>query len=94
MKNCPQCQRPREGEDLKCPICDVFYSELDQMLYEDLQREESKTWKGAWKRVVAAENRRQALIEELRQAWCDTPLKTKIVLLTVAAFVFVLVVPI
>lgn len=94
MKNCPQCGQPRQGEAYKCPSCDVFYSQLDEILFEDQQKRESQTWKGAWKRVLEAENRQQALRDELASVWRHTPLKTKIVLWTIIAFVFVLVVPI
>jgi uncharacterized membrane protein YvbJ len=94
MKNCPQCGQARQGEEYKCPSCDVFYSQLDELLFEDQQKRESQTWKGAWKRILAAKNRQQALSSELKIVWQRTPLKTKIVLWTIVAFVFVLVVPI
>ncbi|MBD9354556.1 hypothetical protein [Methylomonas albis] len=94
MKNCPQCGQPRLGEEFKCPSCDVFYSQLDELLYEEQQKQESQTLKGAFKRIRAAENHSQALRNELKTIWRNTPLKTKIVIWTVIAFVFVLVVPI
>ncbi|QPK62153.1 hypothetical protein IVG45_14965 [Methylomonas sp. LL1] len=94
MKNCPKCGQPRQGEEYKCPSCDVFYSQLDELLYEDQEKRERNTFKGALKRIRAAEDRKQALKAELATAWRNTPLKTKIVIWTVIAFVFVLVVPI
>lgn len=94
MKNCPQCGQPRQGEEYKCPACNVFYSQLDELLFEEREREERDTWKGALKRIRAADDRRQALKSELKTLWRDTPLKTKIVIWTVIAFVFVLVVPV
>ncbi len=94
MKNCPQCGQPRLGEEFKCPECDVFYSQLDELLYEEQQKQERHTLKGALKRIRAAENRKQALKDELKTVWRNTPLKTKIVIWTVIAFVFVLVVPV
>ena len=94
MKNCPQCGKPRLGEEFKCPECDIFYSQLDQILFEEQQKQERGTLKGALKRIVAAENRKQALQDELSTTWRNTPLKTKIVIWTVIAFVFVLVVPV
>lgn len=94
MKNCPQCGQPRQGEAYKCPSCDVFYSQLDELLFEDEQKRESQTWKGAWKRVLAAENPRKAVLVELRAVWKRTPLKTKIVLWTIIAFIFMMTMPI
>lgn len=94
MKNCPQCGQPRLGEEFKCPKCDVFYSQLDELLYEEQQKREHHTLKGALRRIRTAENRKQAVKDELKTAWRNTPLKTKIVIWTVIAFVFVLVVPV
>lgn len=94
MKNCPQCGQPRQGEEYKCPTCDVFYSELDLLLFEEQERLERDTLKGIWKRVKAADDKKQAAKNEWQALWRKTPLKTKIVIWTVIAFVFVLIVPI
>lgn len=94
MKNCPQCGQPRHGEEFKCPTCDVFYSQLDELLFAEQEKQEQHTLKGAIKRIRAAENRQKAVVEELKTVWRNTPLKTKVVIWTVIAFVFVLVVPI
>lgn len=94
MKNCPQCGQPRQGEEFKCPTCDVFYSRLDELLFEEQQKLEQNTLKGALKRIRAAEDRKQALKGELKIMWRNTPLKTKIVIWTVIAFLFVLIVPV
>jgi uncharacterized membrane protein YvbJ len=94
MKNCPQCGQPRLGEEFKCPSCDVFYSQLDELLFAEQEKLEKDTLKGALKRVRAAADRKQAIRDELKILWRNTPLKTKIVIWTVIAFVFVLVVPI
>ncbi|MDD1622624.1 MAG: hypothetical protein LUQ11_14200 [Methylococcaceae bacterium] len=92
MKNCPKCGQPRHGEEFKCPQCDVFYSPLDELLYDEQRKLEQNTFKGALKRILAAEDRKQALRDELKTLWKNTPLKTKIALWTIFAFVFVLVV--
>jgi uncharacterized membrane protein YvbJ len=92
MKNCPKCGQARQGEEFKCPSCDVFYSQLDELLFEEQQKLEQNTLKGALKRIRAAEDRKQALRGELKTVWRNTPLKTKITLWTIFAFVFVLVV--
>ena len=94
MKNCPKCGQPRQGEEFKCPSCDVFYSQLDELLFEEQQKLEQNTLKGALKRIRAAEDRKQALRNELKAVWRSMPLKTKIVIWTVIAFLFVLIVPV
>lgn len=91
MTNCPQCGKPRHGETFKCPDCDVFYSQLDELLFLERQREESRTLGGHLKAIWAAEDRKQAAMADLKAVWRDTPLKTKIALLTIFAFVFALV---
>ena len=91
MKNCPQCGKPRIGEEFKCPTCDVFYSQLDELLFAEQQRLEQDTLKGHIKNILAAADRKQAVRDELRSIWKATPLKTKITLWTVFVFVFALV---
>jgi len=92
MKNCPKCGQARQGEAFKCPSCDVFYSQLDEILYEEQQLLEKNTFKGLVKRVLVADNRQLALRAELAAIWKQTPLQTKISLWTIFAFVFALVV--
>lgn len=92
MKNCPQCGQSRQGDDLKCPSCDVFYSPLDELLYEEQQKQEASTFKGLINRIRTADDRKQACTDELKTLWRNTPLQTKISLFTIAAFVFALVV--
>ncbi len=92
MKNCPKCGQARLGEEFKCPKCQVFYSQLDELLYEEQQKQEKNTFKGRLKIIYAADDRKQALRDELKTIWKNTPLKTKITLWTIFAFVFALVV--
>jgi uncharacterized membrane protein YvbJ len=92
MKNCPKCGASRQGEEFKCPSCDIFYSKLDELLYEDQQKQELNTFKGRLKIILAASDRKQATRQELQRAWKLTPLKTKITLWSIFAFVFALVV--
>lgn len=91
MKNCPQCGQARVAENFKCPVCDVFYSQLDELLYEEQQRIEARTLKVQLRRVWAAEDKQQALRECLGEHWRETPWQTKVTMVTVFAFIFVLV---
>jgi uncharacterized membrane protein YvbJ len=91
MKNCPKCGQARAGEVFKCPTCDVFYSQLDELLFEEQQKLERNTVKGQLKLILAADDKSQAFKNYLKSIWRETPLKTKITLWTVLAFLFVLV---
>ncbi len=92
MKNCPQCGKPRQGETFKCPVCQVFYSQIDEILYEEQQLLERRSLSGRLKNVWAAADRQAALKQLRADLWRETPLKTKITLLTIFAFVFALIV--
>ncbi|QWF70673.1 hypothetical protein KEF85_15335 [Methylomonas paludis] len=92
MKNCPKCGQARQGELFKCPSCDVFYSQIDEILYEEQLLLEKHTVKGLIKKVLAAPDRSQALRSELSSIWKNTPWQTKISLWTIFAFVFALIV--
>lgn len=91
MKNCPACGQPRMGDQLKCPDCDVFYSQLDEILFAEQQRIEQQSIKGQLRKAWAAADRQQALADYLGSSWRATPLSTKISLWTIMAFIFVLV---
>lgn len=91
MKNCPQCGQPRVAETYKCPACEVFYSQLDELLYEEQQRLEARTFKAHLRRIWAAEDKQQALADALHTGWRETPWQTQVTLVTVFAFIFVLV---
>lgn len=91
MKNCPQCGQKRVGEEFKCPKCDVFYSQLDQLLYEEHLKQERVSLIGRWKFIASAENPKNAFKAELNNIWQATPLRTKITLWTIFAFIFALI---
>jgi hypothetical protein len=93
MKNCPICGQPRFGEEFKCPKCDVFYSQLDEILFDEREKLAEKTLKRRLKVILAAkDHKKELLLHELGSIWKNTPLKTKITLLTIFAFVFAMVV--
>lgn len=91
MKNCPQCGHERVAETYKCPDCDVFYSQLDELLFAEQQRLEAKTLKARLRRVWLADDRRQACDALWAEIWGEAPWQTKVTLWTVFAFIFVLV---
>lgn len=69
----------------------MFYSQLDELLFEEQQKLERNTVKGQLKLILAADDKSQAFKNYLKSIWRETPLKTKITLWTVLAFLFVLV---
>ena len=92
MNKCPTCGHPRQGEEKKCPQCDVFYSSIDEFLAEEEEREQRDWLKTRCKRVWAAADKRQALKDEW-QAYCATlPRGSGFVVYVIAAFVFALLI--
>jgi predicted nucleotidyltransferase len=69
----------------------VFYSQLDELLFEEQQKLERNTVKGQLKLILAADDKSQAFKDYLKSILRETPLKTKITLWTILAFLFVLV---
>ena len=92
MKNCPKCGQPRQGEAYKCQTCDVFYSQLDEILYADQKKQKLTTIEGRLKHAWASKNRRQAVLEELRTSYQQLPLQAKVAIWTIGFFVFALMV--
>jgi len=88
MNTCPQCGRPRKGEVYQCPQCGVFYSEIDRILFEQEHEAEINTLKGRLKIILAAENRKQALLNELKIYWRNLTLKGKFTIWLIFIFIF------
>ncbi len=92
MNKCPQCGRPRKKDDLKCPVCDCFYSKLDEILATDAAEKERKSLKGRLKSIINADNPKQSLYNELQDIKENTPRKTMFTFFVIFVFVFALVV--
>lgn len=92
MNICPECGRRREGDEYKCPECDCYYSQLDEILAAEEAELERRSLKGRLRAVREADNSIEAFRNECRRLKENTPLRTKFTLLVIFIFVFALVV--
>lgn len=92
MNQCPQCGRHREKEEYKCPDCDCFYSQLDEILAAEEAELERRSVKGRLRAVKEADDSIEAFKKEYRRLQENTPLTTKIAIAVSLIFVFALVV--
>ncbi|MFA5984221.1 MAG: hypothetical protein WC782_09405 [Methylococcaceae bacterium] len=88
MKNCPQCGQPRQGEAFKCPRCDIFYSKIDEILFEQQVEAEKDSFNTHIKAILASDNITRALTKQLKSTWKDLSLKAKFTLWVIFVFVF------
>jgi uncharacterized membrane protein YvbJ len=92
MNNCPACGHQRQGEEKKCPHCQIFYSSIDEFLAEEEEREQKDWFKTRFKRVWSAVDRKQALRAEW-EAYCATlPRGSGFVVYVILAFVFAMII--
>ncbi len=91
MNQCPNCGYQRQGEERKCPQCDIFYSPIDEFLAEEEAQEEQYLLKTRIKRILAAADRKQALRAELALVYQNLPKGSMFVLYVILAFIFAMV---
>ncbi len=88
MNQCPICGHKRQGEEKKCPKCEVFYSVIDEFLAQEEAKDEEQLFKTRAKRVLAAADRKQAFKDELKLIYRELPKGSMFVLYVVLAFIF------
>lgn len=92
MNECPQCHQPRKAEEYKCPKCDCYYSQLDEILAKEEAEREKKSFKGRFKTAKKSKGSKQAFSDEIDRLREETPLRTKFTLIVICLFVFALVI--
>ncbi len=92
MNTCPKCGKQREKDEYKCPECDCYYSQLDEILAAEEAELEKRSLKGRLRAVKEADDSIEAFKNEYRRLQETTPLRTKFTLLVIVIFVFALVV--
>ena len=92
MNQCPHCGQPRKGDARKCPVCDVFYSAIDEFLAAEEEQEQRDWIKTRLKRVWASADRKQAMLQEYSAIKQSMPKGSGFVLYVVLAFVFAMIV--
>ncbi|NOT83965.1 MAG: hypothetical protein HOP02_04115 [Methylococcaceae bacterium] len=90
MNQCSKCGHQRQGDEKKCPQCDLFYSKIDEFLAEEEAKDTQDTLKTRLNRVLSATDRKQALIVELRAIYQAMPKGSLWIMYLVLTFVFAL----
>jgi len=92
MDKCSICGHERNDQDMKCPECGSFYSKIAEIIAEQEAQEEMQTFRGRCKRILASDDAKQALLEELRLMWTGLTRTGVFALFVIFVFVFALVV--
>lgn len=90
MNKCPQCGQQRKADEYRCLSCGCFFSQLDEILAAEEAEKERKSFKGRLKAIGNAENRKQALIDELNSIRQNTPNQTLFTFVIIFVFIFAL----
>ena len=91
MNNCPECGHQREGDEYKCPKCDCFYSQLDEILATEEEEKESRSLKGRLKSIQKSDDSINAFKQEFNKLKDATTEKALLTLALIFMFVFALV---
>lgn len=92
MKKCPACGQESDRSELKCPACGNYYSKVLELIAEEEEYEEKKSFRGRCKRILNAENTKQELIKELTSIKANMTGKAKFTLIVIFVFVFALII--
>lgn len=92
MNKCSVCGHERNDLDMKCPECGSFYSKIAEIIAEQEALEEMRTFRGRYKRILASDNVKQALLAELKQMWAGLTKTGVFALFVIFVFVFALIV--
>ena len=87
MVKCPNCGYQLENKAMQCPECGSFYSKIAELIAAEEADEELHSFKGQCKRIMAAENVKQALLDEVKQFKAGLSLKAKFTMYLIIAFV-------
>lgn len=92
MNKCPECGHQRAGDEYKCPKCDCFYSQLDEILATEAAETERRSIKGRLKAIKEADNSFVAFKEAFKRLKETTPKRTILTLAVIFIFIFALIV--
>jgi uncharacterized membrane protein YvbJ len=92
MNKCSVCGHEGNQGEIKCTECGHFYSKIAEIIAEQEALEELQTFKGQCKRILRADDVKQALLTELKLIWMGLSTKGKFALFVIFVFVFALIV--
>jgi uncharacterized membrane protein YvbJ len=92
MKVCQSCGFERKNSDKKCPSCGGLYLTISELIAEEEANDEKHSFKGRCKRILNAENSKDAFLFEARQIKAELTKKGIFTIFLIIAFVFALVI--
>lgn len=90
MKKCPACGRECQDTDLKCPGCGSYVTKIAELIAEEEEAEERRSFRGHCKRILASDDVKQALTTEFKQIKAGLSKKSLFTIYVIIAFVFAL----
>ncbi|MGR9087391.1 MAG: hypothetical protein ACU841_10000 [Gammaproteobacteria bacterium] len=91
MKTCPTCGHQSGRSEMKCPVCGNYYSKILELIDEEEEKELKNSFRGRCRRIIASENIRQALTDELNSIKAGMTGKARFTLFVIFAFIFALI---
>jgi uncharacterized membrane protein YvbJ len=92
MKVCQFCGFERKDSDKKCPSCGGLNSTIAELIAEEEANIEKYSFKGRCKRILNAENSKDAFIHEVELIKFGLTNKGVFTIFLIVAFVFALVI--
>ncbi len=90
MNKCTACGYKRESFDIRCPECGSFYPTIAELIAEEEANEERHSFRGYCKRILAADDKKQELLNDFNQIKAGLSKKALFTIFVMIAFVFAL----
>ncbi len=90
MNKCLACGYKRENFDIRCPECGSFYPTIAELIAEEEANEERHSFRGHCKRILAADDKKQEILNEFKQIKEGLSKKALFTIFVMIAFIFAL----
>jgi predicted ATP-dependent serine protease len=90
MRVCQSCGFKRISSEKKCPSCGDTYLTIAELIAEDEANEEKSSFKGRCKRIISAENTKDAFLLEVELIKVELTKKRILTIFLIVSFVFAL----
>lgn len=88
MSYCSNCKQPISNEADRCPHCNSLNSKIDGILAKEAAEAEKNSFKGQMKTVFQADDKKQALLLQLKRAQQALTKEVLFTFFIVFAFIF------
>ena len=92
MKVCQSCGFECISSEKKCPSCGNPYLTIAELIAEEDANEEKRSFKGRCKRIINAENSKEAFLLEVELVKAELTKKRIFTIFLIVSFVFALVI--